>query len=49
MSCVAGLDVYRFTEFDFSYMVVYCVCGCVCLCVAGVGLVCWWCKKKYLV
>ena len=26
MSCVAGLDVYRFTEFDFSYMVVYCVC-----------------------
>ena len=23
-----------------------CVCVCVCLCVAGVGLVCWWCKKK---
>ena len=30
MSCVAGLDVCRFTEFDFSYMVVYCVCVCVC-------------------
>ena len=36
MSCVAGLDVYRFTEFDFSYMVVYCVCVCLLCCVCRV-------------
>ena len=44
MSCVAGLDVYRFTEFDFSYMVVYCVCVfvvfVVCLCLLCLLSVC---------
>ena len=53
MSCVAGLDVYRFTEVDFSYMVVYCVCVfvvfvvCVCLlCLLSVCVIvacCVWC------
>ena len=44
MSCVAGLDVCRFTEFDFSYMVVYCVCVCLlCLSCACVCCVCCLC------
>ena len=49
MSCVAGLDVCRFTEFDFSYMVVYCVCVCLlclsCACVCCVCCLCVWLSR----
>ena len=43
------VGVCVFVVFVIVACCVCCVCVCVCLCVAGVGLVCWWCKKKYLV
>ena len=46
LSCACVCCVCCLCVCDCCVLCVLCACVCVCLCVAGVGLVCWWCKKN---